>query len=123
MNGNGFNWSLMWAASLSGVLVAGGCMTFESQEERQVRTDRLRMQHGEPLKYHKDTIELSEHAMAMRLGHNGTKPAASSAPKNGTGYEFRPTPEAAAYFEEQKQMKPGGSGRSAIPSAASEGGF
>lgn len=111
----------LWAASLAGLLVAGGCMTFESQEERQVRTDRLRMQHGEPLRYHKDTIELSEHAMALRLGQGGVKPAASSAPKIGAGYEFRPSPQAAAYLEQQQQQAPAanGGGRAVLPSASS----
>lgn len=71
-----------------------GCTSFESLEQRHVRTDRARMRRGEPLKHHKDTIELSEHAMALRLDRNGAKNAGASAPKAGAEYEFRPNPNA-----------------------------
>ena len=79
-------WSLAFAACL------GGCMTFESQEERQVRTDRARMHRGEALKYHKDSIELSEHAMEMRVGRSGARPMGGSPPPPGSSYEFRGGP-------------------------------
>ena len=75
-------------------VVLMGCTSFESIEQRQVRTDRARMRRGEPLRHHKDTIELSEHAMALRLDKKGGKDVGASGPKNGSDYEFRPNPNA-----------------------------
>lgn len=69
---------------------APGCSAFESVEQRQVRLDRARERRGEALKYHKDPIELSEHAMALRLQKNGSRPMGATPPAPGGKYEFRP---------------------------------
>ncbi len=52
-------------------LFAAGCFHLESIEERQVKSDYERKRRGEPLVHHRDSFELSEHAMKLRLGKRG----------------------------------------------------
>jgi hypothetical protein len=54
--------------TLLALLALAGCAGPKGREFYEVNSDRERMRKGEPLKYHKDTIALSEHAMDLRMG-------------------------------------------------------
>ena len=47
--------------------LAFGFLERESEEERQIRRDRLRLERGVPLKYHKDKQDLREHELRQRM--------------------------------------------------------
>jgi hypothetical protein len=76
-------------STLVAILALAGCTKVGSREFYEVNKDRERMRHGESLKYHKDPIELSQHAMDLRMGVQSQKGKPSKVDLYGEGSQLK----------------------------------